>query len=121
MAGLAGTATAAWLAQRARRYSVADRLRPVAPRRSGRAPLWLRARVVVALEDAALDVTFERALSTWTWSVGVAAVVGVGFGGRQIAAGLASLVGLGAPLAVISMRERGSRRIAAVVPEMLER
>jgi tight adherence protein B len=121
MIGLAGTTAAAWLARRARRYSVADRLRPVAPRGPGRAPLWLRACVAVALEDAALDVTVERALSTLAWSVVVAVVVGVAFGGPQIAVGLALLVVLGAPLAVVSMRERGSRRIAAVVPELLER
>ncbi len=119
--GLAGSATAGWFVRRARRYSVADRLRPAAPGSPGRVPSWLQTRVAAALDAAALDVTVQRALSTWMWSITVASVLGLGFGGLQIAVGFALLAGLGAPVALLSMHERRSRQIAAVVPETLER
>jgi len=118
---LVGTGIAAACARRARRYAVGDRLRPVRDRGPRRVPVWLRARAHAALDAAALDITTERALSTWLWSVTVAFVLGLGFGGPQIALGLAALTGLGAPAVVLSMHERRARQIAAVVPETLER
>jgi tight adherence protein B len=119
--GIVGTALAAWFAHRARRYAVADRLRLPTKGTSRRVPAWLHVRVAAALDAAAVEVTVERALSTWMWSVTVAGVLGFGVGGPQIALGLAMLAGIGAPVAVWSMHERRGRLIAAVVPETLER
>jgi tight adherence protein B len=118
---VAGTAVAAWFAQRARRYAVADRLRAGRASRPRRVPEWLRVRVERALDASALDVPVERALSTWAWAATVAAVLGLGFGGPQIALGLAAIVGLGLPAFVLAMHERRARRIAFAVPETLER
>ncbi len=120
-----GGATASWFVRAARRYAVADRLRS---NRSGsarrfpvcRIPIWVRGRMARALDDAALDVQAERALSTWLWSITVAGVAGFGFGGPQIALGLAVVVAVGVPLGVLAMHERRARRIAVAVPETLE-
>jgi Flp pilus assembly protein TadB len=119
--GLIGTALASWFARAARRYSVADRLRTDRSRSPRRVPGWLSSRVERALDAAALDVQTERALSTWIWSATVAGVVGLGFGGPQIAFGLAVIVALCVPVVVLAMHERRGRQIAAAVPETLER
>ncbi|MDQ1456654.1 MAG: tight adherence protein [Actinomycetota bacterium] len=134
---LLGSATAVWFARRARRYAVADRFRSGsgADRMGGAAratnayrtraerlvPSWLSIRVERALDAAALDVQTERALSTWIWSVTVAGVVGLGFGGPQIGFVLALVVAFGVPIIVLTMHERRTRQIAAAVPETLER
>jgi tight adherence protein B len=83
-------------------------------------PAWLQRRVERALDAAAIEVSVERAISTWVWSVTVAAVVGVGFGGPQVALGLSVAVATGVPVAVLSMHERRARQIAVAVPEALE-
>lgn len=120
--GVGGTVAGA-CAQRARRYAVADRLRvPRAGVGIGpAAPAWLHVRIERALDAAAIDTPVHRALSTWMWAVTVAAVLGLGFGGPQVAVGLAVLAGIGAPAVVASGHERRSRQIAMVVPEALER
>jgi tight adherence protein B len=118
---LVGSALATACAHRARRYAVADRLRPVRAASARPVPDWLRGRVERALDAAALDVTVERALSTWLWMVTVAGVLGLGFGGPQVGVGLAILAAVGAPVVVLSLHERRARQIAMVVPETLER
>ena len=118
---LCGSAIAAGFAHRARRYAIADRLRRARVTSPRPIPAWLTARVESALDAAALDVPVGRALSTWGWAITVAGVLGLGFGGPQVAAGLAVLAAVGAPVGVWSMHDRRSRRIAAVVPETLER
>ena len=144
---LLGSATAVWLARRSRRYAVADRMGGAARatnfdrgsgadrmggaaratnfdrgRGAGRlVSSWLSIRVERALDAAALDVQTERALSTWIWSVTVAGVVGLGFGGPQIGFVLALIVALGVPIVVLTMHDRRTRQIAAAVPETLER
>jgi tight adherence protein B len=116
-----GVATASWFARAARRYAVADRLRSERSGSVRRLPVWLRGRMARALDDAALEVPPERALSTWLWSITVAGAVGLGFGGTQIALGLAVVVALGVPVGVLAMHERRARQIAVAVPETLER
>lgn len=116
-----GTAVASWFAQRARRYAVADRLRFDRSRPAPRMPAWLRSRIVRALDEAAIDLPAERALSTWLWIATVAGAVGLGFGGLQIAFGFAVVVALVVPVVVLAMHERRARQIAAAVPEALER
>jgi tight adherence protein B len=115
-----GSTCAWWLARRARRYSVADRLRAGRTQPHGRVPERLRRPIARALDAAALDVAVDRAVSTWGWAVAVAAVVGVGFGGPALAAGLSMLVVTGGPVAVLAMRGRSARRITAAIPETLE-
>jgi tight adherence protein B len=121
MVAIVGTVIAAWFAQRARNYAVADRLRPPATETSRRVPAWVHERIAAALEAAAVEISVERALSTWMWSVTVGGVLGFGFGGPQIALGLGLLAGVGAPAIVMSMCERRARLVAAAVPETLER
>jgi len=116
-----GGGVAWWFARAARRYAVSDRLRSDRSRPARRLPVRVRARIERALDAAALDVGAERAVSTWAWSVTVAAVVGLGFGGPQTAFGLAVVVALGVPTGVLAMHERRARLIAAAVPETLER
>ncbi len=115
-----GVATASRFVRAARRYAVADRLRSERSESARRLPVWLRSRMARALDDAALEVPPERALTTWLWSITVAGAVGLGFGGTQIALGLAVVVALGAPVGVLAMRERRARQIAVAVPETLE-
>ncbi len=86
-----------------------------------RLPPRAGARIERALDAAAIDVAVERALSTWLWIITIAAVAGYGFGGLQVALGLAALAAIVAPAAVVTMRERRGRLIAAAVPETLER
>ncbi|MDQ1382770.1 MAG: tight adherence protein [Actinomycetota bacterium] len=119
--GVVGVFVAGRCASAARRYAVTDRLRPDRARPGRGIPPWLGVRVEGALEAAAIDVPVQRALSTWLWSVTVAAVVGLGFGGPQIALGLAVAVAAGAPIVVLSLHERRARQIAVAVPETLER
>jgi Flp pilus assembly protein TadB len=116
----AGVVLTATFARAARRYSVADRLRTERTRSARRVPLWLHARIERALDAAAVDVSVDRALSTWVWSIIVAAVVGIGVGGPQIALGLAVVVAVGVPVTVVSMRERRGRQISVAVPAALE-
>lgn len=118
--GAGGSALAWFFASAARRYAVADRLnadRKPPPRRM---PAWLTARIDRSLDAAAIDVPASRALSTWMWAVVVAGVIGTAAGGPEIALGFASMVAVGIPLVVVSMRERRARQIAVAVPETLE-
>jgi len=119
--GLLGCACAAWFARAARRYTVTDRLRVARPRSGPRVPVAVGRRVERALDAAAFDVQVEQALSTWLWSITVAAVLGLGFGGPQIALGCAGAVAVGVPVGVLTMRDRRGRMITAAVPETLER
>jgi tight adherence protein B len=116
-----GSAFALAFAREARRYSVADRLRADARTRHRRMPSGVHDRLVRALDAAAIDVTPARAMSTWGWSMIVAAVLGLAVGGVQIAIGTAVVACVGPPVVVLASRERRSRRVAAAVPEMLER
>jgi tight adherence protein B len=119
--GVVGMLVAGRCVIAARRYAVTDRLRPDRADSGRRVPAWLATRVERALDAAAIDVPVQRALSTWIWSATVAAVVGLGFGGPQIALGLAVAAAAGAPIIVLTMHERRARQIAIAVPETLER
>jgi tight adherence protein B len=118
---LIGAGASAWFARAARRYAVSDRLRSERARVANPVPIWLATRVDRALDAAALDLRTERALSTWIWSITVAAAVGFGFGGPQAAIGSAVVGAVGVPLVVLGMHERRARQIATAVPETLER
>jgi tight adherence protein B len=119
--GVVGMLVAGRCVIAARRYAVTDRLRPDRADSGRRVPAWLATRVERALDAAAIDVPVQRALSTWIWSATVAAVVGLGFGGPQIALGLAVATAAGAPIIVLTLHERRAHQIAIAVPETLER
>jgi tight adherence protein B len=119
--GLLGSGCTAWFVRAARRYAVTDRMRGNRPRSSPRLPVAVSRRIEGALDSAALDVRVEQALSTWLWSITVAAILGFGFGGPQIALGCAVVVAIGVPVGVLTMRDRRGRLIGAAVPETLER
>jgi len=116
-----GGSLATWFARAAHRYAVSDRLRSAGARPARRVPAWLDQRIERAVDAAALDVRTEQAISTWLWAVTVAAVLGLGVGGPQMAFGSAAVVAGGLPVAVLSMHERRARQIAVAVPETLER
>jgi tight adherence protein B len=118
--GSFGVFVAGRCALAARRYAVSDRLRPDRSHSRRRVPAWLAPRVERALDAAAIDVPVQRAMSTWLWSAAVAAVVGFGLGGTQIALGFAAAAAVGAPIVVLALHERRGRQIAAAVPETLE-
>lgn len=116
-----GSGVALWFALQARRFAVADRLRAGRGRSTRRLPVALVNRIERALDAAALDVTADRAVSTWVWSITVAGVVGFAFGGPQIAMGFVVVVAVGVPVFVLAMHERRGRQISVAVPEALER
>jgi tight adherence protein B len=66
-------------------------------------------------------VTPTRAVSTWVWSVTVAAVLGLAVGGPQVAFGCGAVAFVTLPVVVVAMRERRGRQVAEAVPDMLER
>ena len=121
IAAVIGSALAIAFARAARRYTVRDRLRSDRPPGVRRMPPALHERLARALDAAAIDVTPARAVSTWGWSITVAAVLGLAVGGAQVALGSAVAAAIGLPVVVLAMRERRGRRIATAVPEMLER
>jgi tight adherence protein B len=116
-----GSSFAFAFARAARRYAVSDRLRPGHRTASRHLPPFVHERLAHALDAAAIEVTPARAVSTWGWSVTVAAVIGFAVGDAQAALGGAVVACITLPAVVIAMRERRSRRMAAAVPEMLER
>jgi tight adherence protein B len=118
--GALGSTVAFAFARAARRYAVSDRLRGERDRGPRHLPAWLHRRISAALDAAAIDVSPARAVSTWGWSVTVAAVVGLGVGGGQLSVGAAVGVAVGLPIVVLTMRDRRARLIAEAVPEMLE-
>ena len=119
---IAGTATAFAFARAARRFSITDRLRPVdTPARVRGLPRWLERRVARALDAAALDVPPAQACSTWTIGCVVACIIGAALGGTALAVVAVFVASVGPPFVVHSMRHRRARRVAAAVPEVLDR
>ena len=119
---VAGTAATLAFARTARRFAIADRLRPVdAARRPRRLPVWLDRRVGRALDDAALGVTSSQACSTWVLACSVAGILGAALGGMSVALAAAIGAGIGAPVVVYSLRHRRARQITAAVPDVLDR
>jgi tight adherence protein B len=115
-----GSVLALAFARAARRYAVTDRLR--ADRRPARPRLHAGVQELLAraLDAAAIDVTPARAVSTWVWSITVAAVFGFAVGGAQVALGSAAVALVALPVVLVAMRDRRGRQVAAAVPEMLE-
>jgi tight adherence protein B len=115
-----GPAVALAFARAARRYTVTDRLRAERRATRPRLPAGVQEGLARALDAAAIDVTPARAVSTWVWSITVAAVLGLAVGGAQVAFGCAAVALVTLPVVLVAMRERRGRQIAEAVPEMLE-
>jgi tight adherence protein B len=110
---------ASWRCARlARRFAVSDRLREARPQRS--LPPFIARPVTRALDAAVISWPADQALQVWLLAILVAGVVGAAFAG---AAGvvLATGVALAGPVGLRVARERGRRRLAAAVPDALER
>jgi tight adherence protein B len=114
---LFGGGTSAWLARRARRYAVVDRLRPVS---AASLPPWLEPRVERMLDAAAIDLPAVQVVQMWLVCALVVGIVGAALdpslGGFGVLAVLA-----GGPTVLHAMRQRRARAIGAAVPDTLER
>jgi len=117
---LLGSAVALALAQIARRYAVADRLRPDATTRARELPRVVRVRLARALTDAALSSTPEQAIEIWALATVVAALVGFGIAPAAGVIGATTVIA-GGPVLLKSARNRRARMIAAAVPDLLDR
>jgi tight adherence protein B len=118
--GLIGSVAALLLVRAARRFAVADRLRPDSTARARRLPRAVRVPLARALADAALSTTPEQALQIWTLAAGVATVVGCGI------APVAGVIGgmtvfVGGPILLRTARHRRARAVAAALPDLLDR
>jgi tight adherence protein B len=106
------------LARAARRFAVADRLRP--RRANGSLPAWLGDPLAAALRAAALDVLPRQAVQIWLLALFVAGAVG-GAVAPSVGVVLVVTFAAGGPVGLWLARDRGARRVAAEVPVMLER
>jgi tight adherence protein B len=109
-----------WGATRsARRFAVADRLRPSEPR--VRIPSGIHARLATLLDAAAVSKSPEEVLQSWLLATAVAASLGFGLAGATTAVAAIALVLVGAPVLVMSARGRRTRLLAAAVPSAIDR
>ena len=118
VAGVIGSASVVACLRAARRAQVRDRLRSA--RRTLHIPAPIAAEIARMLDAAALPATVEQACATWAWAVIVAAVLGVAFGGLQAALAAAAGTAVGIPAVVLVLRGRGTRRLTAAVPDVLD-
>jgi len=114
---LCGTGASAWLARQARRYAVLDRMRVPTGRRL---PAWLDARLVLMLDDAAIETPALQVVQMWGLLALVVAMVGVALDVQLAFVGVAAVV-LGGPLVLHALRHRRSRAVTAAIPDALER
>jgi tight adherence protein B len=114
---LLGGGSSAWLARRARRFAVLDRIR-VPPERS--VPAWLEPRLVRMLDAAAIDTPPVQVLHMWLLVAFVAGILGVAL---EVQVGFLAVAGvlLGGPVVLRGLRHRRARAITAAVPDALER
>jgi tight adherence protein B len=118
LVAVAGMGATFVLARLARRFTVADRLRPSVPART--LPARLHRPLARALDDAALVTSPEHALEVWLLAAGIATLVGFGIApATGVMAALAVVVG--GPVALRTARSRRERLVAAAVPDTLER
>ena len=117
---LTGAAATWWLVAVARRRTVADRLRSVAPTNPRRLPRRLRVPLGRALDAAALTTTPEHAVEIWLLGAATAAIVGAGLAPAVGAVGAVAVLA-GGPVALRLAGRRRARLVAAAVPEALER
>jgi tight adherence protein B len=119
-AALIGTFLTVALAQLARRFAVADRLRPDPSARGRELPRFVRAPLERALADAALGSSPEQAVEMWALATVVAGIVGFGIAPPAGVIGGAT-VAFGGPVLLYGARRRRDRVVAAAVPDLLDR
>jgi tight adherence protein B len=106
------------LVRAARRFAVSDRLRDVRPART--LPGFIARPVADALDAAAVDCSVDQAVQMWLMAILVAGLLGTALAGPAgvvFAAGVA----LAGPVGLRLARDRSRRRVAAAVPDALER
>ena len=106
------------LARSARRFAITDRLRDVRPART--LPGFVARPVAGALDAAAVDCSVDQAMQIWLMAVLVAGLLGTAFAGLAGAV-FAVGVAIAGPVGLRLARDRSRRRVAAAVPEALER
>jgi tight adherence protein B len=106
------------LARAARRYEIADRIS--GPARTRHLPSPVRRPLARALAAAGVDTAPEQVVQLWLLGAVVVGGVGAAVVGSAAVVPTA-LVIVGGPVALRLARGRESRRIAAAVPEFLER
>jgi tight adherence protein B len=117
---LIGSGVALALVRVARRFTVADRLRAGATRRSRRLPRVMREPLARALTAAAVRYPPEQAIEIWILAAGVASIVGFGIAPvAGVIGGMAALAG--GPVLLRNARHRRARAVAAAVPDLLDR
>jgi tight adherence protein B len=112
-----GGSTSAWLARRARRYAVVDRMR-VPTEHS--VPAWLEPRLARMLDAAAIDTPPVQVLHMWLLVAFVAAILGAALDMHLGLLGVVAVL-VGGPAALHGLRNRRARAISAAVPDSLER
>lgn len=113
-----GVGGAVALVRIARRFAIADRLRPTARGRT--LPGVARRPLARALDDAALSATPEQAVEVWLLAAVIAALVGVGIAPVTSVVAVLGVI-VGGPIALRTSRYRRERLVAAAVPATLER
>jgi tight adherence protein B len=116
--GLIGSCATVWLARRARRYAITDRLTSRERRR------WLpaawHARAAGALDRAAISMPVEQALQLWLAGIAVAALLGAGLAGVSSALPMCVGAVIAGPAFVFARRNRRARVITAAIPVVVD-
>jgi tight adherence protein B len=114
-----GTATTVVLVRFARRTDTVERVRALAPRPRG-VPTWVARPVAAALAAADIRVDVVTAIQWWLLATMLVTAVGAVV---SPALGIVAALGavLGVPTALRAARERARGRLAAAIPEALER
>lgn len=116
--GVIGSCATVWLARRARRYAITDRLRV----HDGRAflPAAVHARVATALDRAAIELPVEHALQLWLAGIAVAAILGAGLAGISTAVTATLAAMIAGPVFVFARRNRRARHVSAAIPGVVD-
>ena len=116
--GVIGSCATVWLARRARRYAITDRLRVRDDRRW--LPSALHTRVATALDRAAIDVPVEHALQLWLAGVVVAAFLAAGLAGVSSALSVCFAALIAGPTFVYARKNRRARYVTAAIPGVVD-
>jgi tight adherence protein B len=112
-----GGGASAWLARRARRIAVLDRIRVGHERHL---PSWIRSQLERMLDDAAIDSQPEVIVQMWLLSALVAGLLALSLGPQLALVGVVAVL-VGGPVVLHALRHRRARAITAAVPDTLER
>jgi tight adherence protein B len=107
-----------WLARRARRYAIADRL--VGRERRRWLPTALHSRVAALLDRAAIDMPVEHALQLWCAGVLVAALLSAGLAGPSGALGACLAAITAGPAILFARRNRRARFVTEAIPGVVD-